>query len=166
MTNSAGAITQNGQVMVAGYQIPIKHRKQQHDNDCWAACSGMILEWKGFVVTHTRILAEGNKVGDLMGQDSPLSTAETGRVIKNLSSGTVQFTRVDSPRTKNADFWIQHLNQHKPVLTSMGNHCRIIMGYNGEGQFAVMDPNPMHSGPIVGNIQYLQANLMDAFVMR
>lgn len=159
------SVTKHGNVMVAGFQIPIRHQIQTRDNDCWAACSGMILQWAGFNTLHSVILAEGNTVGQLGGLDSAIELSETARVIRNLSNNTIQFAKVESPRTKTEDYWIQHINNYKPVLTSMGLHCRIIFGYNGSGQFAVMDPHPAQTGPILGNIGYLQANLNDAYVM-
>lgn len=164
--NTTASLARDGRKFVGGYSIPIRLRNQQRMNDCWAACAGMILDWQGFVSNHADILARGNAIGHLLGQDSPLSTAEIARVIKTLSGGDIQFARVEEPKTRNADFWIQHINLHKPILTSMNNHCRIIMGYNGHGQFAVLDPHPDQTGPIVGDIAYLRQHLMDAYVMR
>ncbi|MFT5548118.1 MAG: hypothetical protein ACI9CO_000030 [Candidatus Azotimanducaceae bacterium] len=60
------------------------------------------------------------------------------------------------------------INNYKPTLTTIGNHCRILLGYNGVGQLIVMDPSPhkeQKNQPEAIGIRMIQDNCTDAWVM-
>ncbi len=166
---SAGAVGGGGGgPLIAGFCIPIRHQHQQEQNDCWAACLAMIFKWKGIGLTREQIFTSAPQHIPSYSYGEMASGAEVNRVAKRLTDNAVSFTRVTNINTRNADYWIQHINLFKPVLTTIGNHCRILMGYNGLGQLVVMDPNP-HKAPggqpePIG-IRFMQDNCTDAWVM-
>ena len=158
-------IEPNG-VFTAGFQIPVRHEAQQLANDCWATCLSMIFTWKGVSISRQEILTKAVSIipgGYQYGQQATL--AETNYLAKKLTGGAVSFSRLENTSSFRFDDWAQHFNKYKPVLTSMNNHCRILMGYNGVGQIAVLDPSPRYKGPIVAGIGYLQKELRDAWVL-
>ncbi|WP_158658186.1 papain-like cysteine protease family protein [Agarilytica rhodophyticola] len=161
--------TTPGGPFIGGFRIPIRHLKQKHDNDCWATCLAMIFRWRGVAITSDEIFTRAPEFipgGYQYGQQA--TNAEANRVAKKLTDGAISFSPIDNPKSKNADYWMQHLNKYKPVLTSINNHARVLVGYNGAGQLLILDPDPRKDSnqqPEIIGIGVMQRLLMSAWVM-
>jgi ABC-type bacteriocin/lantibiotic exporter with double-glycine peptidase domain len=157
----------NGGPFIAGFCIPIRHQEQEQKYDCWATCLAMIFQWKGVEFTREQILLAAPHHIPNYTYGEMASAAETNRVAKRLSKDVVSFEKVDNPKTQTADFWMQHINKFKPTITTINNHCRIIMGYNGVGQLIILDPGRKSSTqPEPMGIKFIQTHCIDAWVMK
>lgn len=166
--NSSATIGGGGP-LTAGFCIPIRHQHQREKNDCWAACLAMIYKWRGIGLSCQEIFSAAPSHLPEYSFGEMATGAEVNRVSKRLTAGGVQFAVVENVGARNTDYWMQHVNKYKPVLTTIGNHCRIIVGYNGVGQLVVMDPNPHKTPkdqPEPIGIAFLQQNCTEAWVMQ
>lgn len=157
-------------VFIAGYAIPIRHKKQHHQNACWATCLAMILEWAGFNDCTKEFIFDdaGPKIIPEYRYGDTATLAEIGYLSKKLTNNRVTFTRVDlsTVRDKDTFFWCSYINQFRPILFSMNNHCRILVGYNGVGQFLILDPaKESQEQPESMGIMTFRANVTDISIM-
>ncbi len=131
-----------GGPLIAGYCIPIRHQKQHHENACWATCLAMIFQWSDVSVPKEKIFTEAKDILQDYDYGQVATLAEANKVAKKLSDGKISFEQIDIDvvRKKDSFYWIAYINLFKPILFSMDNHCRILMGYNGSGQLLIMDP--------------------------
>ena len=169
MANSASTLGGgNGGPLIGGFCIPIRLQHQREKNDCWAACLAMIFKWQGIGISCEQIFTAAPLHIPEYSYGQMATGAEVNRVSKRMTDQKITFSQIDAIRSRNSDYWMQHINKYKPVLTTIGNHCRILLGYNGLGQLIVMDPSPHKSPknqPEPIGIQFLQNNCTDAWVM-
>lgn len=147
-----------------GFSIPIVQQQQHHENACWATCLAMIFKWAGVAVTKEEIFNAGPRLLSDYSYGEVASLAEANKVGVKLSNGSVSFKRLDLAKVQKskADDWIRYINVFRPVLFSLGNHCRILMGYqpveaNGllyldPGDDAGSPPRPLGIGQFTSKV--------------
>lgn len=164
----SGTLGKQGEVLIAGFQIPLRHLQQHHPNACWATCLAMIFAWRGMgedqhtIFTKAPTLNSEYRYGDMAAPN------EVKFFSKKLSDTVVTFSDIPKETLSRAtdDEWIAVLNRFKPVLFVATNHLRILMGYNGVGHLLFLDPAaPAGSQPGLTNAAWLRVNGTAALVM-
>ena len=158
-----------GGPLIAGYSIPIKHQEQHHENACWATCLAMVLKWAGEDFTKEAIFTDAPNIIPEYRYGDTATLTETNYMSNKITKGKVTFQSIEREifRKADAEYWIAYINKFKPILFSMNNHCRILMGYNGVGQLLILDPaKETKTQPEPMGIGVFRQGAMDVRVMK
>ena len=151
----------------ATFGIPLRHQKQQEKYDCWATCLAIICDWKGVALSRSQIWNQAAfDYPDYAGSgfSGMLSLPEANKLVKKLSGDRISFDRYGKA-IFTWDVYKSYLNQFRPILVCMYNHCWIVSGYGPDSEKRLLIHNvAKHSGPEEASCSVLNNKVVDSLV--